>query len=148
VVTVVLIPVAVGTLANTFYGRKLGSFKRALPAISVSAIVLIIAIIVALNEKALGGVAFSVVVAVALHNGLGLAAGYGAARLLRADRAVTRTLMIEVGMQNSGLGVALAKEYFTLLTALPGAIFSVWHNLTGSLLAALWSRRDRLAPHD
>jgi len=148
VVKVVLVPVTVGTLANTFWGKKLASFKRALPAISVSAIVLIIAIIVALNEKALGTVASTVVVAVAVHNGLGLAAGYGAARLLRADQAVTRTLMIEVGMQNSGLGVALAKEYFTLLSALPGAIFSVWHNLTGSVLAALWSRRDRLASRD
>ena len=146
VVEVVLIPVALGTLANTLYGRKLAPIKRALPAVSVSAIVLIIAIIVALNAKSIGTVALSVVAAVALHNGLGLAAGYGAARLLRADRKVTRTLMIEIGMQNSGLAVALAKQYFTLLAALPGAVFSVWHNLTGSLLAAAWSHRDRTHP--
>lgn len=142
VVKVVLIPVTIGTLVNSFYGAKLSRIKQALPAISVSAIVLIIAIIVALNEKALGTVAVSVVLAVALHNALGLAAGYGAARALGADRATTRTLMIEIGMQNSGLGVALAKEYFTLLAALPGAVFSVWHNLTGSLLAAIWARRN------
>jgi BASS family bile acid:Na+ symporter len=143
VVEVVLVPVTLGTLVNSFFGSRLGRVKRALPAVSVSAIVLIIAIIVALNEKAMGAVGGTVLLAVALHNALGLAAGYGAARLLGADRAATRTLMIEIGMQNSGLGVALAKEYFTLLSALPGAIFSVWHNLTGSLLAAVWARRDR-----
>lgn len=147
VVKVVLVPVTVGTLVNSFYGAKLGRLKRVLPAVSVSAIVLIIAIIVALNQKAIGTVAASVVLAVALHNGLGLAVGYAAARVMGADRAVTRTLMIEIGMQNSGLGVALAKEYFTLLAALPGAIFSIWHNLTGSLLAALWSRQDREPDH-
>ena len=59
--------------------------------------------------------------------------------LRRADVEVT-TLAIEVGMQNSGLGVVLAQQYFSALAALPGAIFSIWHNLTGSTLASLWSR--------
>jgi BASS family bile acid:Na+ symporter len=54
-----------------------------------------------------------------------------------------RTLAIEVGMQNSGLGVALASKYFGALSTLPGAVFSIWHNLSGSVLAAWWSRRAR-----
>jgi BASS family bile acid:Na+ symporter len=141
VVKVVLVPVVVGVVANTLWGKRLGGVKRILPAISVSAIVLIIGIIVALNQTALAGVALSVVIAVAVHNGLGLATGYLAARLLGVDRRVRHTLMLEVGMQNSGLGVALAKEYFTLLAALPGAVFSIWHNLSGSMLAAVWSRQ-------
>lgn len=79
--------------------------------------------------------------AVSLHNLLGLALAYAAARALRFSQAECRTLAIEVGMQNSGLGVVLAHRYFSALAALPGAIFSIWHNLTGSLLATYWARR-------
>ena len=64
-------------------------------------------------------------------------------RLLGADERTCRTLAIEVGMQNSGLGVALAVKYFSAAAALPGALFSIWHNLSGSMLAAFWSRRGR-----
>ena len=67
--------------------------------------------------------------AVVLHNGLGLALGYGGARLMRLDPRRARTLAIEVGMQNSGLGVALAVKHFSAGAALPGALFSVWHNI-------------------
>lgn len=141
VVKVVLLPVATGTAINTLYKKRLEALQRVLPALSVTAIVLIIAIIVALNRPGLSTVATQVVVAVALHNGLGLLAGYVGGRLLRVDTATLRTLVIEVGMQNSGLGVALAKQYFGALAALPGAVFSVWHNLTGSLLAGRWARQ-------
>ncbi len=79
--------------------------------------------------------------AVALHNGAGLLGGYWLSRLLGWDERISRTLAIEVGMQNSGLGVALAMKYFSAAAALPGALFSIWHNLSGSLLAAWWSRR-------
>lgn len=140
VLKIVLIPVALGTLINTRYGQRLDRLKRLLPVGSVAAIVLIIAIIVALNRSELADIAPSVVVAVALHNLAGLGVGYLAASLFRVDEATRRTLALEIGMQNSGLGVALAKEYFGLLAALPGAVFSVWHNLTGSLLASYWSR--------
>jgi BASS family bile acid:Na+ symporter len=81
-----------------------------------------------------------VLLAVALHNGIGLLAGYGLTRLAGFDRTRCRTLAIEVGMQNSGLGVVLAMQFFSPLAALPGAIFSIWHNLSGSLLAVWWSR--------
>ena len=75
------------------------------------------------------------------HHGLGLASGYGIARLLRLDKKRARTLAIEVGMQNSGLGVALAVKHFSAMAALPGALFSIWHNLSGSLLATIWRRK-------
>jgi BASS family bile acid:Na+ symporter len=83
----------------------------------------------------------AVALLVVLHNGLGLVGGYWAARVLGLDPRICRTLSIEVGMQNSGLAVALATQYFGALAALPGALFSVWHNLSGSLLAAWWSHR-------
>ncbi len=62
------------------------------------------------------------------------------ARLAGLDIRTARTVAIEVGMQNSGLGVALAVKYFSAVAALPGALFSIWHNLSGSLLAGFWSR--------
>jgi BASS family bile acid:Na+ symporter len=77
-----------------------------------------------------------------LHNLLGLAAGYWGGRLLGQDERVCRTLAIEVGMQNSGLAVALATQHFSPAAALPGAVFSVWHNLSGASLAAHWARRE------
>ena len=66
----------------------------------------------------------------------------GLARLLGYDARICRTIAIEVGMQNSGLGVALANQFFSAAAALPGAVFSVWHNLSGSLLAGYWARRS------
>jgi BASS family bile acid:Na+ symporter len=98
---------------------------------------------VALNAGRLSTVGPAVIAAVTLHNFGGLASGYGLARLLRFDSRTRRTLAIEVGMQNSGLGVVLATEYFSALAALPGAVFSIWHNVSGSALAAGWARRDR-----
>ena len=120
----------------------LDRLKDVFPLISVAAIVLIIAIVVALNAGAAGAIIWPLVVAVALHNMLGLAAGYGLPRLFGLDAQTCRTLAIEVGMQNSGLGVALATQFFSAAAALPGAVFSVWHNLSGAGLAAFWSRRS------
>jgi BASS family bile acid:Na+ symporter len=116
--------------------------QRFFPLVSVAAIVWIIAIIVALNQPRFGELGVLLVTAVAAHNTLGLAAGYLAPRLLGYDKRTCRTLAIEVGMQNSGLAVALAIKFFAPLAALPGAVFSIWHNLSGSLLAAYWRRGD------
>ncbi|MFP4561087.1 MAG: bile acid:sodium symporter family protein [Thiohalorhabdus sp.] len=138
---VVLVPVALGVAVNTLAGGRLRPVKRALPLVSVAAVVVIIAIVVALNRATLGGLAPGLVAAVVLHNLIGLGAGYGIARLLGLDIRRARTLAVEVGMQNSGLGVALAAKYLPAAAALPGAVFSVWHNLSGSALAAYWSRR-------
>jgi len=80
-----------------------------------------------------------VIIAVVLHNIIGLLGGYWGGKLFGFDESTCRTLAIEVGMQNSGLAAALGKIYFSPLAALPGALFSVWHNLSGSLLAGYWS---------
>ncbi len=138
---VVLVPVALGVLLNHWMGPKIRAVQGVFPLISVAAIVLIIAIIVALNQGNLGTVGPAVAAAVVLHNGAGLAAGYWITRMLGYDEVRARTLAIEVGMQNSGLAVALAVKYFSPAAALPGALFSIWHNLSGSALAAWWSRR-------
>jgi BASS family bile acid:Na+ symporter len=136
ILRVVLAPVALGVLVNRLAGQQIAGLQRLFPLASVGAIVLIIAIIVALNRGSLAAMGPAAALAVVLHSGVGLAAGYGLARLAGQDEMRARTLSIEVGMQNSGLAVALAVRYFSTAAALPGAIFSVWHNLSGSALAA------------
>lgn len=139
-------PVLAGMGLRRLLGPRMASVEPVLPAIAALAIVAIVAIIVGLNAGRIVQVGAAVAVAVALHNALGLAVGYGLARLARADRRSARTIAIEVGMQNSGLAVALALKLFTPAAALPGALFSVWHNVSGSLLAAWWARRPPSRP--
>lgn len=138
VLKIVLLPVFLGVLVNYLLGDKLRSFKHIFPLISVIAIVIIIAIVVALNAARLADMALILVFAVMLHNAMGLLGGYGISKLLGHNEKTCRTLAIEVGMQNSGLAVALAGKYFGAAAALPGALFSIWHNLSGSILAAIW----------
>ena len=139
----VIIPVSAGVLLNHIAGRKLKPFSEAFPLLSVIAIVFIIAIIVSLNAANFQQIGVTVVIAVILHNIAGLFLGYFTSRLLGYSPTECRTLAIEVGMQNSGLAVALAMKYFSAAAALPGALFSIWHNLSGSILAGFWSKRAK-----
>lgn len=139
IVKIVLIPVALGIIVNTLFNKHIERFRHAFPALSVATIVIIIAIIIALNRENILIAGKLVIVAVILHNGLGFASGYFLSKALKLDEKDARTIAIEVGMQNSGLSVALAVKYFSSLAALPGALFSIWHNIMGSALAAYWS---------
>ena len=114
--------------------------------ISVTAIIIIIGIIVARNQPQLPELAMPIIIAVILHNLLGLCSGYYVSKFMGYDPTVCRTLAIEVGMQNSGLAVALADKYFSVAAALPGAFFSIWHNVSGSFLAWYWSRNRQVEP--
>lgn len=138
----IVLPVLGGVLINRFLGRFLKPILPLFPLISVAAIVFIIGVIVAINHARIGSVGFAVLVAVVAHNLIGLSLGYWLPRALRRDKTICRTLAIEVGMQNSGMAVALAIKYFGATAALPGALFSIWHNLSGSLLAGIWSRKN------
>ncbi|MCB1866743.1 MAG: bile acid:sodium symporter family protein [Chromatiales bacterium] len=140
---IVLVPVFAGIIVNHFFAARIAKAKSVFPLVSILAIVLIIAIIVALNSERLGTLLGPVLLAVVLHNAIGLAGGYYGARLFGYGGVEARTLAIEVGMQNSGLGVALASKFFAPAAALPGALFSIWHNLSGAWLAARWSARGR-----
>ena len=143
IVRIILLPVSLGVILNHYFHRPLVVVRNYFPLLSVGAIVIIIAIIVALNQAQLEQLAPAVAVTVVAHNAFGLLAGYCLARWLGRDERESRTLAIEVGMQNSGLAVALAVKYFSATAALPGALFSIWHNLSGSLLAAVWGRDRR-----
>ena len=121
--------------------RLIRRIKFVLPSLAVIAIPLIIAIVVALNAGRLPQIGLLAAVAVVLHNPLGLGGGYWRSRLLGLDEKQGRTIAIEAGMRNSGLGAALALQFFFAAAALPGALFSVWHNITGSILASKWGKK-------
>ncbi|OUR70281.1 bile acid:sodium symporter [Bermanella sp. 47_1433_sub80_T6] len=139
---IVLVPVLLGTGLRYCFDRHIQKIQWLLPHVSTVLIVFIIAVVVALNASRFSQIGISLILAIMLHNGLGLLIGYGVARLCSLADGDVKAVAIEVGMQNSGLGVALAIKYFAAGSALPGALFSIWHNLSGSLLAAAWSRNN------
>jgi bile acid:Na+ symporter, BASS family len=141
ILQIVALPIVVGLVINHLFGRLVRKIEPILPLVSMIAILLIIAAVVGGTQKSIASVGLVVMLGVVLHNGIGLLGGYWGGRLLGFDEAVCRTLAIEVGMQNSGLAATLGKLYFSPLAALPGALFSVWHNLSGSLLAGYWAGR-------
>lgn len=142
IVSIVLLPVILGTVLNSFFAQRLKIIQPVLPLLSTFSIVFIIAIIVGLNHDNLSILALPVLLAVILHNAMGLLAGYSIPWLLKYDPQICRTVCIEVAMQNSGLSVALAIKYFSITAALPGALFSIWHNISGSFLALYWRKQS------
>lgn len=142
ILEVVLVPVLLGLVVRGLLPRVVVAVTPALPWVSVAAISVIVAIVVAGSAAAIVSAGLLVLLAVVLHNGLGYLLGYGAATLFRVPVSARRTTAIEVGMQNSGLATSLARTYFTPEAALPGAVFSVWHNVSGALVAAFLRRRS------
>ena len=138
----VLAPVVLGVVVHHYFEGVTQRLAPVLPVFSVVCIVLLVGGVVALSASKLLAVGPLMAVLVVLHNGFGLALGYGLARLLGMESKGARTVSIEVGMQNSGLAASLAVLYFSPAAAIPGAIFSVWHNVSGSLLANFWVRHD------
>lgn len=143
IIKVVIVPIAAGFIINRFWGKYTEKAREALPAVSVMAIALIVASVVSLSSERIletGAVVFAVVI---LHNLLGYAAGYLLGSLLKLPLPQKKALSIEVGMQNSGLAVSLAGSAFPNLAmaTVPGAVFSVWHNISGALLASVFRRR-------
>ncbi|MCQ8277756.1 bile acid:sodium symporter family protein [Acetobacteraceae bacterium KSS8] len=143
IVEVVALPVLAGVVVNRLASRLVERLSPAFPVLSMVVVLLIIGVVVASAHAAIGTVEPALLLAVALHNGIGLLGGYWGGRALGFDEAVCRTLALEVGMQNSGLAAALARSYVAPLAALPAALFSVWHNLSGSVLAAWWGRTSK-----
>ena len=137
---VVILPIVVGLTVKGLWPRFTGRATDYLPAFSSVAIAVIVAIVIAANaEKLLAG-GLIIVLVVMLHNICGLGLGYLIGRLLGLSEPKKRALSIEVGMQNSGLASSLATIHFAAypLASIPGAIFSVWHNLSGAAVAYLY----------
>jgi BASS family bile acid:Na+ symporter len=139
---VVVLPVAAGVAINRFLPRVVRAVMPVAPLVSVITIALVCASIIGQNAAAVLGSGPQLLLAVVLLHAIGFGVGYLFARLLGYDRIVARTISIEVGMQNSGLGVVLAQKHFPAepLTAVPCAISSVVHSVIGSLLAGWWRR--------
>ena len=142
IVKVVIVPIVLGFVINHFFGKYTSKASEALPLISVAAIALIVASVVSHNAQKIletGAVVFAVVV---LHNVLGYLAGFLLGILLKLPLSKRKALSVEVGMQNSGLATSLAGSAFPDLSmaTVPGAIFSVWHNISGAVLAGVLRR--------
>lgn len=135
---IVIIPIALGLLANRYIPQLGKSLNNYLADIASAAILLIIAIVVALNADEIATLGTTAAAAVILHNLIGLGGAYAIARWNGHTEVEARTIALEVGMQNSGLGVALALKFYGPVAALPGALFSIWHNISGSVLASFW----------
>ncbi len=138
---IVIAPIAVVIIARKMFKDNIDSIIGFLPSVSIIAIIFIVGVIVAVSKQSIAMLGLALGLIIVLHNSFGLAIGYTAARLLGMDSKKARTIAIEVGMQNLGLGVVLAKTHFSLLAALPSTLFSVWHNVSGSLLALMWRKK-------
>ncbi|MDG2308451.1 MAG: bile acid:sodium symporter family protein [Candidatus Binatia bacterium] len=142
-VQVVLLPVLLGITLNHFAPKLVRVVQPASPLIAVVAIVLIVASVIGQSADAILGSGFSLVSAVLLLHSGGFVLGYMLAKFFGYEETIRRTVSIEVGMQNSGLAVVLARSHFANpLTAVPGAISSVVHSVLGSYLAARWRRSE------
>lgn len=138
----VLLPVLLGVALNHFFRRRVAYALTVLPLISALLVALLVGVVVSMSAPRLTEVGALVALAVVLHNGFGLALGYALAGLLGLSAAKRRAIGIEVGMQNSGMAASLALLYFNPAAAIPAALFSVWHNISGSLAANWFTRHD------
>lgn len=147
ILQVVLLPIVVGLILRRLLKQQIQQYISVMPLISVLAIVLIVAAIIGGSKAQLLHSGLLIFLVVALHNGLGYLLGFGCSRLFHLNYADSKAVAIEVGMQNSGLGVALAAVHFATapLAALPSAIFSLWHNISGPILATYWASRQQPA---
>jgi BASS family bile acid:Na+ symporter len=143
IVYVVIAPIVIGLLCQRFLPKITQAIVPYLPALSSIAIALVVCIVVSHNASRLLVGGMIVVLVVVLHNICGLGLGYLIGRVLGLAEAKKKALSIEVGMQNSGLATSLATLHFAAypLAAIPGAVFSVWHNISGAI-AAYFYRKD------
>lgn len=141
IVQIVLIPIVLGLVIRMLFQKQVDKSVKALPLISVVGIVTVTSSVVAVNKESIATTGLMIFSVVVLHNVLGLLLGYLLAKLSRLDFSDQKAISIEVGMQNSGLGSALAMAHFAPIAAVPSAIFSVWHNISGPLLATWWRKR-------
>ncbi len=144
VIKVILFPVLLGLLLRSLVGAHIDKVSDAMPLISVIAIVMIISGIIAVNADKIMSCGALVFLVVILHNFFGMMLGLLAAKIFKVDYKKATAIAIEVGMQNSGLAVSLATAHFAAnpLATLPGAVFSVWHNVAGSVFGSIRKSRE------
>lgn len=144
IIKVVIIPIALGLTLNKFFEKACEKMTNFLPVFSIVCITLTVASVISHNALEIRRTGAIILIAVMAHNLLGFLIGYLLGLVLKMAPQKRRTLSIEVGMQNSGLAVSLAKTSFPdlAMATVPGAIFSVWHNLSGAFLASVFRRLE------
>ena len=137
IVQIVIVPIALGLLIKSILKEKASTAEDYMPALSSIAISSVVAGIIAANVDSILSSLGIIIIVVIIHNLLGLGLGFLAGKLTGMDRKQSITLAIEVGLQNSGLASSLAATHFPLmpLAAIPGALFSAWQNIAGSIFA-------------
>lgn len=140
VMYMVVIPLFVGFGIRHFFREKIGKILPVFPAISATFIIFICSLVIALNRERLGDVTGLVLAAVLILNISGMAAGYGVGSLFRMGLYRRRTLVIEIGMQNAGLGTVLALAHFGAKATIPAAVFVFVCIITASMMASIWQR--------
>ncbi|HIT64208.1 MAG TPA: bile acid:sodium symporter family protein [Candidatus Ventrimonas merdavium] len=144
IVKVVIIPIVLGGLINKFFSHITQKIVKILPLISVTAIVAIVAAVVSANAAKIMTSGLLIVLVVILHNCCGYGLGYVIGKVLKLDMSKCKAIAIEVGMQNSGLATSLAGTHFAQypLATIPGAVFSVWHNISGAIFANFMANKE------
>lgn len=137
IVKVVIVPIVLGCIINKLFSSFTEKVTTILPLVSVTAIVAIVAAVVSANSSKIMTCGFLIMLVVVLHNCLGYALGFAVSKALKLDMSKCKAVAIEVGMQNSGLATSLAATHFAQypLATIPGAVFSVWHNISGAIFA-------------
>lgn len=140
---VVIMPICLGLIVKKLFPKTTERAIRFMPIVSSVTIAVILALVLSANASRLATGGIAVLLVVILHNVCGLALGYLIALALRLAEPKRRALCIEVGMQNSGLAASLAAVHFAAypMAAVPGAIFSVWHNISGAIVARLFAKQ-------
>lgn len=142
IVQVIIIPVALGLIVRKLMPSLIDRSASVVPLISVLAIIIIVGAVVSNNKESIATAGLLVFFAVFLHNSAGLILGYYAGKIAGLSLSDQRAISIEVGMQNSGLGVALATAHLGPLAAIPSAFGAVWHNISGPILATYWAKHE------
>ncbi len=145
IIQVVIVPIVLGFIVNHYFSRFAARVTAVLPLVSTIAIMAIEGAVVSVNAQRILTSGLFILLIVVLHNVVGYLLGYGAGLLMKMDTTKCRTVSIEVGMQNSGLATSLATVHFAQypLATVPGAVFSVWHNVSGAILANVFNRSLR-----
>ena len=133
-----IVPILLGFIINHFFKKFTEAAVEVLPLISTTAIVAIVAAVVSANSAKIMTCGLLIIGVVILHNVLGYLVGYAVGRVLKLDESKCRAISIGVGMQNSGLATVHFAQY--PLATIPGAVFSVWHNVSGAILANFYAR--------
>ncbi len=150
IIQVVIIPIGLGLIINRLFEKYIRKIRYYLPTVSVTAICLIVAAVVSHNSEKILSTGLIIFVIVILHNLLGYLCGYLIGVLFKMDMPRKKAVSIEIGMQNSGLATSLAASAFPdmAMATVPGAIFSVWHNISGAVLAGIFRRMDSAEKQD